>query len=168
MTMEQRSMESRGQVRHCSPRRGTQRGVTLFGLMFWAILIGIVSLLSLKVLPTLNEYFTIKRTVEKIATSGATTVPEIRTAFEKQKDIEYSIQSITGKDLDVVLFEVLSAFATCGLSQGLTPDLPDSGKYLLTALMFLGRTGTMSLAAALALRERPKQFRLAEERPIVG
>ncbi len=34
--------------------------------------------------------------------------------------------------------------------------------------MFLGRTGTMSLAAALALRERPKQFRLAEERPIVG
>ena len=88
MTMEQRSMESRGQVRHCSPRRGTQRGVTLFGLMFWAILIGIVSLLSLKVLPTLNEYFTIKRTVEKIATSGATTVPEIRTAFEKQKDIE--------------------------------------------------------------------------------
>jgi hypothetical protein len=113
MTMEQRSMESRGQVRHCSPRRGTQRGVTLFGLMFWAIMIGIVSLLSLKVLPTLNEYFTIKRTVEKIATSGATTDPEIRTAFEKQKDIEYSIQSITGKDLEItkVNDKVVIAFA---------------------------------------------------------
>jgi hypothetical protein len=113
MTMEQRSMESRGQVRQSTPRRGTQRGVTLFGLMFWAVLIGIVSLLSLKVLPTLNEYFTIKRTVEKIATSGATTVPEIRTAFEKQKDIEYSIQSISAKDLEItkVNDKVVIAFA---------------------------------------------------------
>lgn len=79
-----------------------------------------------------------------------------------------ALQAITGRELDVVLFEVLSAFATVGLSVGLTADLPDSGKYLLAALMFLGRTGTMSLAAALALRERPKQYRLPEERPIVG
>lgn len=79
-----------------------------------------------------------------------------------------ALQSITGESLDVVLFEVLSAFATCGLSAGLTTDLPDSGKYLLTALMFVGRTGTMTLAAALALRERRKMFRLPEERPIVG
>jgi Trk-type K+ transport system membrane component len=79
-----------------------------------------------------------------------------------------ALQAITGRGLDVVLFEVLSAFATCGLSVGLTADLPPSGKFLLTALMFLGRTGTMSLAAALALRERPKQYRLPEERPIVG
>lgn len=79
-----------------------------------------------------------------------------------------ALQVITDQPLDIVLFEVISAFATCGLSQGLTPDLPDAGKYLLSALMFLGRTGTMSLAAALALRERPKMYRLAEERPIVG
>ena len=106
-------MESRGRVRQRTHRRGTQRGVTLFGLMFWAILIGIISLLSLKVLPTLNEYFTIKRTIEKIATSGATTVPEIRTAFEKQKDIEYSIQSISAKDLEItkVNDKVVIAFA---------------------------------------------------------
>lgn len=78
-----------------------QRGVTLFGLMFWAILIGAVSLVGLKVLPTINEYLTIKRAVEKIASSGATTVPEIRTAFEKQKDIEFSIVSISSKDLEI-------------------------------------------------------------------
>ncbi len=78
-----------------------QRGVSLFGLMFWAILIGALSLLGMKVLPTLNEYFTIKRAVEKIALSGATSVPEIRTAFDKQKDIEFSIKSISGKDLEV-------------------------------------------------------------------
>jgi Trk-type K+ transport system membrane component len=67
-----------------------------------------------------------------------------------------------------VLFEVISAFATCGLSTGITPELPESGKYLLSALMYVGRTGTMTMAAALALRERRRLFRLPEERPIVG
>jgi len=77
-----------------------QRGVTLFGLLFWAIVIGFFALIGMRVLPTLNEYFTIKRTVNKITTEG-TTVPEIRLAFEKQKDVEYSITSISGKDLNI-------------------------------------------------------------------
>jgi len=81
--------------------RAQQRGVTLFGLLFWAIVVGFVALIGMRVLPTLNEYFTIQRAVNKIATEGATTVPEIRNAFEKQKDIEYSISSIGGKDLQV-------------------------------------------------------------------
>jgi Trk-type K+ transport system membrane component len=76
--------------------------------------------------------------------------------------------AITDRPLDVVLFEVTSAFATCGLSTGLSSELPDSGKYVLTALMFFGRTGTITLAAALALRDRRRVIRLPEERPIVG
>ncbi len=76
--------------------------------------------------------------------------------------------AITGETLDVVLFEVISAFATCGLSTGITPDLPDAAKYVLTVLMFIGRTGTMTLAAALALRNRRRVIRLPEERPIIG
>jgi trk system potassium uptake protein len=76
--------------------------------------------------------------------------------------------ALTGLPLDIVLFEVISAFATCGLSTGVTPELPESGKYLLSALMYVGRTGTMTMAAALALRERRRLFRLPEERPIVG
>lgn len=75
-----------------------QRGVTLFGLLFWAVIVGFLALIGMRVLPTLNEYFTIKRTINKIASEGST-VPEIRAAFERQKDIEYSIVSITGKDL---------------------------------------------------------------------
>jgi trk system potassium uptake protein len=76
--------------------------------------------------------------------------------------------SITGWSLDVVLFEVISAFATVGLSTGITADLPEAGKYVLIALMFIGRTGTMTLAAALALRNRRRVIRLPEERPIIG
>ncbi len=78
-----------------------QRGVTLFGLMFWAILIGITALVVMRVLPTVNEYYTIQRAVDKIAKEGGGTVPEIRAAFEKQKQIEYSITSISGKDLQI-------------------------------------------------------------------
>jgi hypothetical protein len=78
-----------------------QRGVTLFGLMFWAIVVGFLALVGMRVLPTMNEYFTIQRAINKIASDGPTTVPEIRNAFDKQKDIEYAIGSISGKDLTV-------------------------------------------------------------------
>ncbi len=78
-----------------------QRGITLFGLMFWAIVVGAGALIVMKVLPTMNEYFTIQKAVNKIAQDGGTTVPEIRAAFERTKDIEYSIQSITAKDLNI-------------------------------------------------------------------
>ena len=47
-----------------------QRGVTLFGLLFWAVIVGFVALIGMRVLPALNEYFTIKRAVNKIATEG--------------------------------------------------------------------------------------------------
>jgi len=74
--------------------------VTLIGLLFWAVVIGFIALVTMRVFPTLNEYWTIQRTVNKVAKEG-TTVPEIRAAFERQKQIEYSISSIGGKDLDI-------------------------------------------------------------------
>jgi hypothetical protein len=78
-----------------------QSGVTLFGLVFWLVLFGCVALVAMKVLPTLNEYATIQRAVKKIAKDGGTTVGEVRAAFERQKQIEYSISSISAKDLEI-------------------------------------------------------------------
>ncbi|ROR72353.1 Trk-type K+ transport system membrane component [Bogoriella caseilytica] len=75
---------------------------------------------------------------------------------------------ITDFRLGEVLFEVISAFATVGLTTGITDQLPDAGKYVLSALMFLGRTGTISFAAALALRERRRLIRRPNERPVIG
>ena len=80
--------------------RQGQRGITLFGLLFWAIVVGFFALVGMRVLPTLNEYFTIKRAINKITTEGAT-VPEIRAAFQRQQDVEYSISSISAKDLNI-------------------------------------------------------------------
>jgi len=75
---------------------------------------------------------------------------------------------LTDLSLDKVVFEVISAFATTGLSTGITPTLPTAAKYLVAGLMFVGRTGTMTLAAALALRDRRRVIRYPEERPIIG
>ena len=67
-----------------------------------------------------------------------------------------------------VLFEVTSAFATVGLSTGITADLPVAGQLLLVGLMFLGRLGPITLVSALALRERQRLYQLPEGRPIIG
>ncbi|WP_311588851.1 TrkH family potassium uptake protein [Varibaculum massiliense] len=80
----------------------------------------------------------------------------------------FFLLSVTDYSMDVIGFEVISAFATVGLSTGITPDLPVIGKYSLVLLMFAGRTGTMTVAAALALRERRRVIRMPEERPIIG
>jgi hypothetical protein len=63
--------------------------------------IGFVGYLAVRVFPTVNEYFTIKRAVDKIAAEAPATVPEVRSAFERQRSIEYAIASVTGKDLDI-------------------------------------------------------------------
>lgn len=78
------------------------------------------------------------------------------------------ILQITKARLDFVLFDVISAFATTGLSTGLTASLPDSGVYVMAATMFMGRVGTVTLAAALAASQRRQLFKRPEERPIVG
>jgi len=79
----------------------TQRGMSLIGLLAWAIIIGFVGYLAVRVLPTLNEYATIQRAVDRIAADSPPTVAEVRRAFEKQKDIEYSISSISASDLSI-------------------------------------------------------------------
>ena len=78
------------------------------------------------------------------------------------------IAQITKADIIDVLFDVISAFATVGLSSGLTAELPDSASYVLAATIFMGRVGTVTLAAAVAATSRSQLYSLPVERPIVG
>ncbi|MGC1214592.1 MAG: potassium transporter TrkG [Micromonospora sp.] len=66
------------------------------------------------------------------------------------------------------LFEVTSAFSTTGLSVGVAPDLPEPGQYALTALMYIGRVGPLTLGSAIALNTRRRLYHYPEEQPIVG
>ena len=78
------------------------------------------------------------------------------------------ILMLTDQPLSRVLFEVISAYATCGLSDGLSAELSPAGIYTLSALMFIGRIGTITAATALALRSRRRLYKFPEERPIIG
>lgn len=78
------------------------------------------------------------------------------------------ILAITGLSLDIALFETISAFATVGLSTGATPSMPAAAHVILAVLMFAGRLGPITVASALATRERTRRYRLPEEGPIVG
>ncbi len=79
-----------------------------------------------------------------------------------------TLLALTPFTLDEVLFESVSAFATVGLSTGITTDLSAAAQLVLTVLMFAGRIGPITLASALALRERTRRYELPEERPIIG
>ena len=70
--------------------------------------------------------------------------------------------------LDRALFEVISAYATCGLSTGLSAELPPPGTYILSVLMLIGRIGTITVATGLAMRSRRRLYKFPEERPIIG
>ena len=78
------------------------------------------------------------------------------------------IMLVSDASLDHILFEVISAFATCGLSVGLSAELPPAGKYILAALMFAGRIGPIGLASALALRRRNLLYKYPVEQPVIG
>jgi trk system potassium uptake protein TrkH len=67
-----------------------------------------------------------------------------------------------------VIFEATSAFGTVGLSMGITPDLTDASLLILTATMFIGRLGPLTLVLALVERTRPERRRLPEEHVRIG
>lgn len=69
---------------------------------------------------------------------------------------------------DQVSFEVMSAFATTGLSTGITAGLSTPSQLVLCLLMYAGRIGPFTLVAALALRTVSRRFDYPTERPFIG
>ncbi|HHP7237052.1 TrkH family potassium uptake protein [Longibacter sp.] len=69
-----------------------------------------------------------------------------------------------------VLFEAVSAFNTVGLSAGITGDLTISGRWTTIVLMFIGRVGPLTVAAAMSQPRKPivGGFRYAHEDVAVG
>ena len=73
-----------------------------------------------------------------------------------------------GGKLMEVLFEVVSAFGTVGLSIGITPKLESISKILIIITMYLGRVGILSLGYSIAKREERHPISYAEESVMVG
>ena len=62
-----------------------------------------------------------------------------------------------------ITFEAVSAFATVGLSTGVTPDLSGTGKTIIIFLMFVGRLGPVWMLTAINSWQREPRFRLPED-----
>lgn len=73
-----------------------------------------------------------------------------------------------GFPFEHIVFDVISAFATVGLSTGVAMGSPEPAQVVLTALMFVGRVGPVVVATGLALNTRRRLYRYPEGRPIVG
>jgi trk system potassium uptake protein TrkH len=82
------------------------------------------------------------------------------------EEINPMITSGRGKFLDL-LFEITSAFGTVGLSTGVTSNLSDLGKLIVSAMMSIGKLGPLTLALAISNR-RVKRFSYSEEHIMVG
>lgn len=78
-----------------------QRGLSLIGLLFWGGVLAVVAVVGMKVFPTVLEYYTVKRVVNRIAAGNPSTVPQVRQEFDRATTTEYSIQSLRGSDLVV-------------------------------------------------------------------
>ncbi|MFI8710945.1 TrkH family potassium uptake protein [Brevibacillus brevis] len=74
----------------------------------------------------------------------------------------------TSARFEMILFEVTSAFATTGLSMGLTPHLTPIGKILIVLTMFAGRVGPLTIAFALAQRKQKEYFRYPKGKITIG
>lgn len=85
-----------------SRRLSRQRGASLFSMLILAIIVAFVMLMGARVFPSVNEYLTIRKAVNQIMKSGPASPSDIRTAFEKTSEVEYSIKTITAKDLTIV------------------------------------------------------------------
>jgi hypothetical protein len=84
-----------------SRRLSRQRGATLISMLVLAIIVGFFMLMAARAFPSVNEYFTIRKAVGQIMRSGPSTPEAIRNAFEKTIEVEYSIKTITEKDLKI-------------------------------------------------------------------
>jgi trk system potassium uptake protein TrkH len=67
-----------------------------------------------------------------------------------------------------ILFEVVSAFATIGLSMGLTPYLSVTGKLFIIITMIIGRIGPLTMVLALRKKMDKAEYMYPEERIMLG
>lgn len=71
-------------------------------------------------------------------------------------------------DLIDVVFEVTSAFGTCGLSTGITSELSGPSKIIIMMFMFIGRIGFISFLFSIGGRQHELPYQYPKERILVG
>jgi hypothetical protein len=85
-----------------SRRLSSQRGATVFGMVMLAIIVAFLMLMGARIFPAVNEYLTIRKAIATIMAKNPSGPAEIRNLFERTSEVEYSIHTISQKDLVIV------------------------------------------------------------------
>lgn len=72
------------------------------------------------------------------------------------------------KDIVAVTFECFSAYCTVGLSMGITPDLTDASKIIVSVLMLIGRVSMLSIVIAVFKKVKQKSYRYPTEEIMIN
>lgn len=80
----------------------------------------------------------------------------------------FLISTLQNLDLTAIVFDVVSAISTVGMSTGITPDLVPGAKVILVLLMYLGRVGSLSFAMSFTDKKRLAHVRQPKEHISIG
>jgi len=97
-------------LRHRASRH-RQRGLSAISVVLIVIVLAQVFMLGMKLFTPVNEYMTLRHTIQSIKNNGPVNALEVRQAFENQQKIEYSIKSIGAKDLQVEVNGAVTAIS---------------------------------------------------------
>lgn len=123
----------------------------------------VAAMSSAKQLPDVTLF---KRRLETdtLKKASAITVLYLSTAFVAIMLIS-TAQDFT---LEEIMFEVISALGTVGLSLGITPSLNIFSKIVIAILMYGGKVGVLSVAAVLAEKKETSPLTRPYEKIIIG
>jgi len=82
-----------------SRRRSRQQGASLFSMLILAVIVAFLMLMGARVFPSVNEYVTVRKAISRIMANNPSSPADVRAAFDKTIEVEYSIKTISGKDL---------------------------------------------------------------------
>lgn len=73
-----------------------------------------------------------------------------------------------GATFEQIVYEVLSAFGTVGLTMGITPSLAGVSKMTLIIIMFMGRVGPITVMLALSNHHEKANIKYPEGKLLIG
>lgn len=80
----------------------------------------------------------------------------------------FLICSLQNLDLTAIIFEVVSAISTVGMSTGITSGLTIPGKIIIILLMYIGRVGSLSFAMSFTDKKKLAHVRQPAEPISIG
>lgn len=78
------------------------------------------------------------------------------------------LSSVEPHGIKAIVFEVISALGTVGLSLGITPELTDPAKLILSFLMFMGRVGGLSLMLVISEHKKSAKIERPKGKILIG